>query len=51
KLSRVSSMPAGLIDVLTKDEVLDLIAYVESAGNPDAPMFRDVPAGDDAPAP
>jgi putative heme-binding domain-containing protein len=40
KLSPVSPMPAGLVDVLTKDEVLDLLAYVESAGDHEAPMFR-----------
>lgn len=41
KLSPVSSMPANLIDVLTKDEVLDLLAYIESAGNAGAPMFEE----------
>lgn len=40
KMSPVSSMPASMIDVLTKDEVLDLLAYIESAGSPEAPMFR-----------
>lgn len=30
--SKVSSMPAGLLDVLTKDEILDLQVYVESGG-------------------
>lgn len=31
--SPVSEMPQGLVNVLTKDEVLDLIAYLRSAGN------------------
>lgn len=39
KMSPVSSMPANLLDVLTKDEVLDLLAYIESAGNPNAAVF------------
>jgi putative heme-binding domain-containing protein len=30
--SKVSPMPANLADVLTQDEILDLIAYLESAG-------------------
>ena len=32
-------MPPGLINVLTKDEVLDLIAYLVSGGNDKAPAF------------
>jgi putative heme-binding domain-containing protein len=32
--SPISEMPQGAINVLTKDEVLDLIAYLRSAGNP-----------------
>lgn len=31
--SLVSPMPAGLLDTLSKEELLDLIAYLESAGN------------------
>jgi len=30
QLSPVSVMPPGLINVLTKEEVLDLLAYIES---------------------
>ena len=30
--SKVSPMPAGLVNVLTKDEILDLHAYVEAGG-------------------
>jgi putative heme-binding domain-containing protein len=36
----VSMMPAGLINSLNKDELLDLIAYLQSAGNPEAPAFQ-----------
>lgn len=31
--SRVSLMPEGLVDVLSKEEILDLVAYLRSAGN------------------
>lgn len=39
QLSSTSEMPKGLINVLTKDEVLDLIAYMRSAGNPNDRAF------------
>lgn len=32
QLSKVSEMPQGLINTLTKEEVLDLLAYLRSAG-------------------
>ncbi len=38
--SPTSLMPPGLIDRLNKKEVLDLLAYLMSRGNPDAPMFE-----------
>lgn len=38
--SKTSEMPQGLINVLTKEEVLDLIAYLRSAGNKDDKAFR-----------
>jgi putative heme-binding domain-containing protein len=38
-ISPVSLMPPGLINVLTRDEVLDLIAYLASGGNEKAPAF------------
>ncbi len=38
-VSKVSMMPAGLINTLTKEEVLDLIAYLQSGGDPDSPVF------------
>jgi putative heme-binding domain-containing protein len=34
-----SLMPAGLINRLKKEEILDLFAYMLSAGNPEDPMF------------
>jgi hypothetical protein len=37
--SKVSLMPPGLLNILTKDEVLDLLAYVLSGGDPGNPMF------------
>ena len=40
KKSKISMMPAGLANTLTKDEILDLILYVESAGNPDHEGFK-----------
>jgi putative heme-binding domain-containing protein len=38
--SKVSPMPAGLVDVLSRDEVLDLIAYLESTGNKGHAAFK-----------
>jgi putative heme-binding domain-containing protein len=38
--SKLSPMPAGLADVLTRDEVLDLIAYMESGGRRTHPVFQ-----------
>jgi len=38
-VSKTSMMPSGLINTLTKDEVLDLVAYLLSGGDPDAPVF------------
>jgi putative heme-binding domain-containing protein len=48
KLSPVSAMPANLIDVLKKDEILDLLAYIESGGNKAAAQFSAAPSVDDA---
>lgn len=39
KTQPVSMMPPGLINVLNKDELLDLIAYVLSGGNAQDKMF------------
>ena len=30
--SKLSPMPEGLVNVLTKDEIFDLVAYLESGG-------------------
>ena len=46
--SKISIMPTGLIDVLKAEEVLDLLAYLRSAGDPKDPAFRKAD-GDAAP--
>jgi len=38
--SKTSLMPKGLLDKLTRDEILDLLAYVASGANPQHPLFR-----------
>jgi cytochrome c len=38
--SNVSMMPVGLVSSLTREEILDLLAYVEAGGDPQAPAFR-----------
>jgi putative heme-binding domain-containing protein len=35
-----SPMPPGLVDALSPDEMLDLIAYLVSRGDPQGPLFR-----------
>ncbi len=37
--SPVSMMPKGLLDTLSQDEILDLLAYLESAGNAEHKNF------------
>ena len=39
-VSKVSPMPEGLIDILTREEILDLVAFMESGGNANAPAFK-----------
>jgi len=39
-LSNTSPMPASLINVLTREEILDLLAYLKAGGDPDAPAFQ-----------
>lgn len=39
KESPVSMMPPGLINTLEKDDVLDLLAYLLSQGDPEEPLF------------
>ena len=36
----ISPMPSGLMNVLTLDEILDLIAYLKSGGDPGASNYR-----------
>ena len=38
--SKVSPMPEGLLNQLTKDEILDLLAYIETAGKEKAANFK-----------
>lgn len=38
--SNQSPMPAGAVDVLTRDDILDLIALLESGVGPRAPAYR-----------
>ena len=33
-------MPKGLLDKLSREEILDLIAYVLARGNPTGPLFE-----------
>ncbi len=37
--SPVSPMPVGLLNAFTKDQILDLLAFLDSGGNPDAPVY------------
>jgi putative heme-binding domain-containing protein len=39
-VSRTSMMPNGLLNNLSRDEVLDLVAYLQSGGDPDASVFQ-----------
>ena len=41
KLSTVSPMPGGLLNTFTKDEILDLLAYLESLGDSKHPNFAE----------
>ena len=38
--SPTSIMPKGLLDKLTHEEILDLVAYVSSGGNEKHPLFQ-----------
>jgi putative heme-binding domain-containing protein len=38
--SKISPMPEGLMNTFNKDEILDLLAYIESAGKRDHPDFK-----------
>ncbi|MFH1300176.1 MAG: hypothetical protein ABIK07_03875, partial [Planctomycetota bacterium] len=39
-LSKTSPMPASLINVLTQEEILDLLAYLKAGGDPQAEAFQ-----------
>ena len=39
EVSKISPMPPNLLAMLKKDEVLDLVAYILSGGDPKNPMF------------
>jgi hypothetical protein len=39
ELSKASLMPPGLLNTLTEDEILDLLAYLESMGDEKHPNF------------
>jgi putative heme-binding domain-containing protein len=41
EVSKISPMPAGLLNPLTKEEILDLFAYVLSGGDPQHEVFRE----------
>lgn len=38
--SKISMMPQGLLNTCSKEEILDLLMYVESAGKQDHPAFQ-----------
>jgi hypothetical protein len=38
--SKLSPMPEALVNILTKEEVLDLLAYIESGGKRDHAAFK-----------
>lgn len=40
EVSKISPMPPMLLNMLTKDEVLDLVAYVLSGGDAENAMFK-----------
>ncbi len=39
-LSKLSPMPTGLLNTFSKEEILDLMAYLESMGKRDHPNFK-----------
>ncbi|MGV3772226.1 MAG: c-type cytochrome [Verrucomicrobiales bacterium] len=40
EIAKFSAMPAGLVNVLTKDEIYDLLAYIEAGGKQNAAQFQ-----------
>ena len=41
QVSPTSAMPEGLLDPLTKDEIMDLVAYLISGGDPGHEVYQD----------
>jgi putative heme-binding domain-containing protein len=39
RVSTLSAMPEGLLNTLNREEILDLVAYLEAGGRQDAPVF------------
>ena len=40
RLDPAQTMPEGLVNVLTKEDLLDLLAYMEAGGKRDHPVFK-----------
>ena len=38
--SKASMMPLGILNTLTRSEILDLLAYIQSGGDPDHAIFK-----------
>jgi len=38
--SKISPMPAGLLNMMREDEIMDLLAYILSGGNRNHPAFK-----------
>jgi hypothetical protein len=38
--SPVSMMPPGLVSTMSRDDILDLLAYLISAGDPEHELFK-----------
>ncbi|MCP4854062.1 MAG: c-type cytochrome [Fuerstiella sp.] len=46
-VSKLSPMPVGLLNRMKKEEILDLVAYIISGGNPKHEMYGNGTTGDD----
>jgi hypothetical protein len=40
RISPISTMPQGLLNNLNEEEILDLLAYLRAAGNPNDVAFK-----------
>jgi putative heme-binding domain-containing protein len=40
EVSKVSAMPEGLVNILSRDEILDMLAYIEAGGNKQHTAFK-----------